>query len=102
MNRRYRREKKKRQYYLNTNHYPSFNDYNNSEIEGRIINESQADDLYSIMAAMDAYITDYSSACFEAEFARMPVFIYADDIDQYRRDRGEIFWNISENTKKRH
>lgn len=80
---------------------PSFNDYNNLEIEGRIINESQADDLYSIMAAMDAYITDYSSACFEAGFARMPVFIYADDIDQYRRDRGELFWNISENTKKK-
>ena len=39
-------------------------------------------DRYEILAAMDAYITDYSSACFEAGFAHIPVFIYADDIEK--------------------
>ena len=78
---------------------PGFEDYKNPEIEGRIINESQADDLYEILAAMDAYMTDYSSACFEAGFAKMPVFIYADDIKQYEYDRGSLFWNMAENPR---
>lgn len=47
------------------------------------------------MAAMDAYITDYSSACFEAGFARIPVFIYADDIEKYSKDRGALMWNLA-------
>ena len=72
----------------------SFNDYKNASVQDRIINESQADDFYELLAAMDAYITDYSSACFEAGFARMPVFIYADDIEEYRHDRGALFWDF--------
>ena len=72
-----------------------FSDYENDEIADRILNESQADDLYEIMAAMDAYMTDYSSACFEAAFAKMPVFIYADDIEKYERDRGSLYWNMT-------
>ena len=74
---------------------PSFEEYRNSDIDSRIINESLADDLYELLAAMDAYITDYSSACFEAGFAKMPVFIYADDIKQYQSDRGSLYWNMT-------
>ena len=77
----------------------SFKDYENSNIQDRIINESQEDDFYALLAGMDAYITDYSSACFEAGFARMPVFIYADDIEEYRHDRGALFWDITENAR---
>ena len=74
---------------------PSFKEYNNSDIQSRLIDESQADDMYEILAGMDAYITDYSSACFEAGFTRMPVFIYADDIKKYATDRGSLMWNIA-------
>ncbi|MDD6155443.1 MAG: CDP-glycerol glycerophosphotransferase family protein [Lachnospiraceae bacterium] len=74
---------------------PTFSEYKNSKIQDRLIDESQADDMYEILAAMDAYITDYSSACFEAGFAHIPVFIYADDIQKYAKDRGALMWNIS-------
>lgn len=74
---------------------PTFAEYKNDKLSGKIIDESQADDMYEILAGMDAYITDYSSACFEAGFARMPVFIYADDIKQYATDRGNLMWNIA-------
>ncbi len=73
----------------------TFKEYNNSDIQSRLIDESQADDMYEILAGMDAYITDYSSACFEAGFTRMPVFIYADDIKKYANDRGSLMWNIA-------
>ena len=42
----------------------------------------------------------YSSACFEAGFAHIPVFIYADDIGKYAKDRGALMWNIA--TAPRH
>jgi CDP-glycerol glycerophosphotransferase len=73
---------------------PSFKEYRNDEIQDRLIDESQTDDMYEILAGMDAYITDYSSACFEAGFAKMPVFLYADDIEKYTHDRGSLMWNM--------
>ena len=74
---------------------PSFANYHNPDVENRIINESQADDMYEILAGMDAYISDYSSACFEAGFAKIPVFIYAADIADYANARGEMMWNLA-------
>lgn len=74
---------------------PTFNEYKNPEVQGKLIDESQADDMYEILAGMDAYVTDYSSACFEAGFAHIPVFIYADDIPKYAKDRGALMWNIA-------
>ena len=76
---------------------PSFKEYRNELIPERLLDASQSDDMYEILAGMDAYITDYSSACFEAGFAKMPVFLYADDIERYTVDRGNLFWNIDEN-----
>ena len=54
--------------------------------------------MYEILAAMDAYVTDYSSAAFDAMCGRIPVFIYADDIEQYTHDRGSLIWNLSSDT----
>jgi CDP-glycerol glycerophosphotransferase len=73
---------------------PTFKEYRNNEIQDKLIDVSQADDMYEILAGMDAYITDYSSACFEAGFAKMPVFLYADDINKYTHDRGSLMWNM--------
>lgn len=75
---------------------PTFSEYKNEKIQDRLLDESQADDMYEVLAGMDAYITDYSSACFEAGYAKMPVFIYADDIDQYIEDRGSLMWDLNE------
>lgn len=73
---------------------PTFAGYADSAVAARMFDESHADDMYEILAGMDAYITDYSSACFEAALARMPVFLYADDVDTYTHDRGNLFWNM--------
>lgn len=73
---------------------PSCTEYHNSDIKDRLIDESQADDMYEILSAMDAYITDYSSAIFEAGFAAIPAFIYADDIQTYAVDRGSLMWSF--------
>lgn len=78
---------------------PTFKEYKDKELRDRIIDESQADDMYELLAGMDAYITDYSSACFEAGFAKIPVFLYADDVQQYTRDRGSLMWNLAKDIR---
>lgn len=77
-----------------------FKEYRNEKFQGRIIDVSQADDMYEILAGMDAFITDYSSAAFDASEADMPVFIYADDIEKYINDRGSLLWELSSDTDK--
>lgn len=80
---------------------PTFQEYRNPDVQDRIIDESRADDMYEILAGMDAYISDYSSACFEAGFAHIPVFLYADDIQKYANDRGALMWNIATDPRER-
>lgn len=67
----------------------------NTGLGSRMIDASQADDMYEILAAMDAFVTDYSSAAMDAGFAHMPVFLYADDIEKYMKDRGSLLWDMT-------
>jgi CDP-glycerol glycerophosphotransferase len=60
----------------------------------RILDVSKDDDMYDLLPAMDALITDYSSVAMDASFGDIPVFIYADDIEQYTINRGSLLWNI--------
>lgn len=79
---------------------PRTDEYKNDALAGRVIDVSQDDDMYESLAAMDAFITDYSSAAFDASYTHMPVFIYADDIDQYINDRGSLLWDLSADLHK--
>ncbi len=60
------------------------------------IDVSQADDMCEVMAGVDVLVTDYSSAAMDAGFAGIPVFLYADDIQQYTKNRGGMFWIFPE------
>lgn len=73
----------------------SVKEYKDVELKDKIIDVSKKDDMYEILAAMDAFITDYSSAAMDASYAHMPVFIYADDIEKYINDRGSLLWNMT-------
>lgn len=61
-----------------------------------IIDASKVDDMYEILAGCDAFITDYSSAAFDAAVMRIPIFLYADDYSAYERERGSLLWNLRE------
>lgn len=61
-----------------------------------IIDISERDDLYEALAGADVFITDYSSAAFDACLMRIPVFLYADDIKDYVDDRGALTWEIAD------
>lgn len=65
----------------------------------KIIDVSQYDDMYELLAASDAVITDFSSIAFEAGAIKLPVFLYMDDLDEYVGSRGGMNFIISQDKK---
>jgi len=73
-----------------------------AQLEGMPLNEkneymvdvSQADDMNEVLAAADVFITDYSSSAFDAANMYIPVFLYADDLQEYIAERGELMWDM--------
>lgn len=57
----------------------------------KVINATGYRDIYELMAAGDVLITDYSNLMFEFSYMRKPVFLYANDINDYDKDRGFYF-----------
>lgn len=59
-----------------------------------MVDVSQADDMNELLCATDVLITDYSSSAFDAICAYIPVFLYADDLEEYIRERGNMMWDM--------
>lgn len=64
------------------------------QMSNRLIDVSQRPDMNEMIAASDAFLTDYSSAVFEANMIGLPGFIYADDLEAYVADRGDLFFDM--------
>ena len=62
----------------------------------RLIDVSKMPDMSEILGGCDLLITDYSSCAFDAAFANIPVLIYADDVQEYIRNRGQFMWKRTE------
>ena len=60
-----------------------------------IVDVSREDDMYEILAGCDAFMTDYSSAAFDAAVMEIPIFLYCDDYDTYEQERGKLLWDLS-------
>ena len=52
-----------------------------------IINASEYDDMQELLAASDVLVSDYSSVIGEFSIMKKPVFLYAEDINDYSRER---------------
>ena len=69
-------------------------------MNGRVSDVSLEDDMYELLAGVDAFVTDYSSAAFDACCCGIPVFVYADDLKQYQKARGSLLWDFPEDHKE--
>lgn len=65
-----------------------------SAIENAVIDVSRVDDMYELLAGCDAFMTDYSSAAFDAAVMKIPIFLYADDYKEYEGERGKLLWDL--------
>lgn len=61
----------------------------------RFIDVTNRPDMNEIMAATDCIITDYSTCIFEGCLTGQPGFIYADDLNDYIKDRGSLMFEIN-------
>lgn len=60
-----------------------------------VIDGSRVDDMYELLAGCDAFLTDYSSAAFDAAVMKIPIFLYCDDYFEYEKERGRLLWDLS-------
>lgn len=60
----------------------------------RLIDVTQHQDMNELLAGIDAFISDYSSAIFEAMLLKIPCFVYADDLEEYVTERGDLFFDM--------
>ena len=68
-----------------------------SDMTGENITDvSRVDDMYELLAGCDAFMTDYSSAAFDAAVMQIPIFLYADDYEEYEQERGKLLWDLRE------
>lgn len=71
-----------------------------------ILNGSPYPDMYELLAECDILITDYSSTMFDMSYAKKAVWIYANDIEKYDKERGFYFdirklpFPLAENNEK--
>lgn len=57
----------------------------------RVVNASTVPDMQVLMAATDILLTDYSNIMFEFMASGRPCFLYATDIEEYRKERDYYF-----------
>lgn len=57
----------------------------------RIINATNYSIMQELLVAADVLITDYSSCMFDFITVPKPCFIYAPDLEEYERDRGNYY-----------
>jgi CDP-glycerol glycerophosphotransferase len=54
---------------------------------GTVINASNYDDMQELLYASDVLITDYSDCMFEFALLKKPLFLYFEDMADYRKER---------------
>lgn len=59
-----------------------------------VVDVSEIDDMYELLAGCDGFMTDYSSAAFDAMVMRIPVFLYGEDYIEYQKERGKLLWDL--------
>lgn len=55
------------------------------------VNVSSHGDMQELLCTADVLISDYSGCIWDFSLTRKPIFIYADDIDKYNKERGFYF-----------
>lgn len=56
-----------------------------------IIDAGSYPDIQELYTVADMLVTDYSSVMMEYSITRRPVFLYAEDVESYKKDRGFCF-----------
>ena len=61
-----------------------------------VIDVSDHDDMYELLAGCNAVLTDYSSVVFDGIAMEIPTFLYVSDYEDYVKERGGLVWDVKE------
>lgn len=70
--------------------------YSNTYFGEDIVNVSDHEDSQELLAASDIMLSDYSAIMFEMAFVGKPIFVYADDADEYVGGEYEAVFSFEE------
>lgn len=80
--------------------HPQLAEFHNTEQSDKgIYDLTEYEDIYELLAACDALITDYSTTSFEAGAAGIPVFLYMDDLNNYIEQRGGLCFKLNDSRR---
>ncbi len=74
--------------------HPNMNDFININLPDFVVNVSQYSDVQELMAISDCMITDYSSIIFEFMLTKRPAFIYASDLNEYKKNERSFYFTL--------
>ena len=84
-------EKFGKEYVILVRMHPAMSNVNLSLDENNIINANLYPDIQELLCAADVVISDYSSLMFDFALSKKPCFMFATDIENYKKDRNFYF-----------
>ncbi len=66
--------------------------FNRVNYENILILDNKCD-IYPVLPFIDILITDYSSIIFDFALLRKPIILYQHDIDDYKKERGDLYFD---------
>lgn len=87
LNSLYKRFQKKFVLFVRAHPHVSKNIFDSLDSNTNAIDVSSYSDMQELLVAADVLITDYSSSIWDFSFTGKPCFIYANDLDEYRKER---------------
>ena len=65
------------------------------KLPSNVTDTTKYPDIQDLLMTADVVVSDYSSCMFEASLRKIPCFIYATDVEEYKADRG-IYFDMGE------
>lgn len=62
----------------------------------KILDVTSYDDIQELLIISDVLITDYSSVMFDFSYMKRPIFLYANDIEDYLKQERDLFFRPDE------
>ncbi|MBQ8507698.1 MAG: CDP-glycerol glycerophosphotransferase family protein [Clostridia bacterium] len=76
-------------------HYMSYG-IPTDDASGRLVNVSSYPEMAELLKISDALITDYSSCAGDFALTRRPIWLYQDDIEDYKNNNRALYFDMAE------
>ena len=65
-------------------------------LEGRIVNAAGHEEMAELLLIADALVTDYSSCAGDFALTGRPIFLFQDDLEDYKAKSRELYFDVTD------